>query len=138
TNFGIYITNVFIKDPFVNYYGELFWYRFNFNLLFSIASFGVLFFTLICNFISYRENKKNRIISIDKEGNKVALKTGVLIIIVYTLYFLYLILTGKLSITNYGEFRNTMEILPSYPYMLILFTIGVSLTFANVDKQKIK
>jgi len=139
TNFGVFITNVFMADPLVEYHGDLSWYKINTSNLFSIATFAILIFTISSNLISvFSKDNFNIKFDIQRKGNDLFYYTGILFIIGFTIQFLFYILTGRLSINTYGDYVNSIQELPMYTYGIFFFSIGIAFAFSNVKKANIK
>lgn len=139
TNFGIFITNVFIENPFVEYHGDLSWYSISSSNLFSIATIAILIFSVLSNVLSLFSNVKyNLDMDIKRKGNKLFYYTGVLFIVGFTLQFLFYIVTGRLSINTYGSYVNSIQELPMYTYGVFFFSIGIAFAFSNVSQSNIK
>lgn len=139
TNFGVFVTNIFLVNPLVEYHGDLSWYYINTSNLFSIATFAILTFTILSNFISVF-SKVNPSIKIDikSKGNNLFYYTGIFFIIGFTIQFLFYIITGRLAINTYGDYVSSIQELPMYAYGIFFFSIGIAFAFSNVKKTHIK
>ncbi|MHD0445126.1 O-antigen polysaccharide polymerase Wzy family protein [Staphylococcus cohnii] len=139
TNFGVFITNVFLANPLVEYHGDLSWYKMNTSNLFSIATFAILIFTTLSNLISlFSKANSNIKLDIKRKGNDLFYYTGILFIIGFTIQFLFYILTGRLAINTYGDYVSSIQELPMYTYGIFFFSIGIAFAFSNVKKTNIK
>ena len=142
TNYGIYLTNCFIENPFLEYHGDLTWYYKNFKSLLEIVSFGLLLFSLlsiIMIIFNIKFQKKHyKKLNINNSGDATYFYTGIFFIILFTFQFLYYILTGKLSINTYGDYVDSIQKLPMYTYGVFIFSVGIAFAFSNVKKTNLK
>ncbi|MDK9855705.1 O-antigen polysaccharide polymerase Wzy family protein [Staphylococcus equorum] len=139
TNFGIFITNVFIDNPFVEYQGDLSWYSVTSKSLFCVATTAILIYSIFSNILCLFSNpKKNVNVDIKKNGNKLFFYSGVLFIVGFTMQFLFYIVTGQLSLNTYSEYVNSIQELPMYTYGIFVFSIGIAFSFSNVTQKNIK
>ncbi|WP_204236869.1 O-antigen polysaccharide polymerase Wzy [Mammaliicoccus sciuri] len=139
TNFGVYITNVFIENPLVEYHGDFSWYTKNFDLVFIIANVAILTFSifsiLISNIFQFNYSAK---LDIKNFGNSTFYYAGIILIILFTIQFLYYIFTGKINVNTYQDYVSSIQEIKYYTFGVSMFSIGIAFSFANCSKENLK
>lgn len=139
TNFGVYITNIFIDNPLIEYQGDLTWYSKNFDLVFLIANIAILTFAicsvLFTNLFRFNYNEK---IDIKNFGNSTFYYAGVVLIILFTVQYLYYIFSGKINISTYQDYVSSIQEIKYYTFGVSMFSIGVAFSFANCSIKNLK
>ncbi|WP_414045612.1 O-antigen polysaccharide polymerase Wzy [Macrococcus equi] len=137
SHYGIFFVDVFESNPFIEYRGDLSWYYNNFKLLHINTSLFILGYLLISYIlvIIKKENKINQ--SINEFGNKYFYYAGILLIVFFTILYLYYIFTGKLRIGNYLEYVDSLGEAKLYPYGIAALSIGIAFTFSNTNRKGI-
>ncbi|MEB6121382.1 O-antigen polysaccharide polymerase Wzy [Mammaliicoccus sciuri] len=139
TNFGVYITNVFIENPLVEYHGDFSWYTKNFDLVFIIANVAILTFSifsiLISNIFQFNYSAK---LDIKNFGNSTFYYAGIILIILFTIQFLYYIFSGKINVNTYQDYVSSIQEIKYYSFGVSMFSIGIAFSFANCSKENLK
>lgn len=139
TNFGVYITNVFIENPLVEYHGDFSWYTKNFDLVFIIANVAILTFSifsiLISNIFQFNYSAK---LDIKNFGNSTFYYAGIILIILFTIQFLYYIFSGKINVNTYQDYVSSIQEIKYYSFGVSMFSIGIAFSFANCSKENFK
>lgn len=139
TNFGVYITNVFIENPLIEYHGDLSWYSKNFDLVFIIANSAILTFSIfsisISNLFKVKYNTK---LNIENSGNSTFYYAGIILIVLFTLQFLYYILSGKINVNTYQDYVSSIQEIKYYTLGVSMFSIGIAFSFANCSLKNLK
>ncbi|WP_436878954.1 O-antigen polysaccharide polymerase Wzy [Mammaliicoccus sciuri] len=139
TNFGVYITNVFIENPLIEYHGDLTWYSKNFDLVFIIANVAILTFSIVSVFmINLFQGEYNKNLNINNKGNSTFYYAGITLIVLFTLQFLYYILSGKIDINTYQDYVSSIQELKFYSFGVSIFSIGIAFSFANCNLKNMK
>ncbi|MBO3078326.1 O-antigen polysaccharide polymerase Wzy [Mammaliicoccus vitulinus] len=139
TNFGVYITNVFIENPLIEYRGDLTWYSKNFDLVFIIVNIAILTFSILSFLITHLfDFKFNKAIDIKNSGNSTFYYVGIILIVLFTFQFLYYILSGKININTYQDYVSSIQEIKYYTLGVSMFSIGIAFSFANCNLKKMK
>ncbi len=139
TNYGIFLVNVFVDNPFTEYQGVVSWYYNNFKMILILTSIALISFSFgSLALIFFKKNHKNKKLEIEQSGNLHFFIFGVILIILFTLQYFYYILTGKLSLENYASYISGIEELRFYTIGLALYSIGIAFSFANTNRSNIK
>ncbi len=139
TNFGVYITNVFIENPLVEYHGDLTWYSKNFDLVFIIANIAILTFSIVSVLmINLFNSNYNKNLNINNNGNSTFYYAGIILIVLFTLQFLYYIFSGKIDINSYQDYVSSIQEVKYYTFGVSIFSIGIAFAFANCSLKNLK
>lgn len=133
THFGIFIVYIFTDNPFIqgNYNAD--WFLFDLPSLYFISTIGILAF-MITSLLLKNDQGIYRL-----KSSKNLLFLGYVFISLFTFGFIYLILSGQISLTlSYGEFHSSLSQIPNYEYLILIFSLGIVFVFTNVDIKNIK
>lgn len=133
THFGIFIVQIVQEQPFVNTDAPKDWYYFNTIELYLLSSFSIYVF-LIFSLLLY--NKSN---VIKLEGNKVLLILGYIIVLSFTVVYLYWMLTGQINLSlSYNELHRSLGNIPHYGTAIFLFSVGIVFILSNANVNDMK
>src|SRR5699024_5305520 len=104
THFGIFIVFIFANNPFYNSPFNYDWFYFNLPILYFTSSIGIVTFIIISLLL-----KRNTITS-HLDGNKYLKILGYILINLFTLAFIYWILSGSINLTlAYSDFHSSLS-----------------------------
>lgn len=104
-----------------------------------LSCIGIISFVLVSILLSKSKKTitKDSFLNLDKVGPKEIYYTGIFIIVLSTAYLFANIITGNLVLSTYGEFRDGMEELSFYAWMLFGLATGLSFTTASGNRKMI-
>lgn len=133
THFGIFIVFIFANNPFYNSPFNYDWFYFNLPILYFTSSIGIVTFIIISLLL-----KRNTITS-HLDGNKYLKILGYILINLFTLAFIYWILSGSINLTlAYSDFHSSLSRIKYYEIFLLFFALGITFVLANTKLSDMK